>query len=251
LIAAIVLLHLSRPGGGHNFYWGQQPDLDIRRSGFNYIFLSLSSPLSLNLILPNLPQLLVSFVSIFYNSAMTSMLLAREWSGFAAHRKPLRVTSPQGQQRSTFWLQLPYRYALPLMTMMATIHWLISQAIFLVKIDVYDINGSLLSVGPDSGSTSAVGYMPLAIVLAIVLGGLLMLALIGLSFRKLHPGIPLVGSCSLAISAACGNARESDAALKPLKYGVLTNREPNEEELQFVGFSQYGVDPLVDGVRYF
>lgn len=118
-----------------------------------------------------------------------------------------------------------------------------------MKIDLYDINGSLLSVD-ENGSTSAVGYLPLAIVLAIVLGAILMLVLVGMSFRKLNPGIPLVGSCSLAISAACGNTRESNVETKPLQYGVLSHRAPEQDGTQYVGFSQYEVQPLVTGVRY-
>lgn len=133
---------------------------------------------------------------------------------------------------------------------MATLHWLISQAIFLVKIDLYDVNGSLLEIAPNEGSTSAVGYLPLAILLAIILGILLLLALVVLSFRKFKPGIPLVGSCSLAIAATCGNTRENDAALKPLKYGVLTTKDPDLNGRKYVGFSQYEVGPLVDGVEY-
>jgi len=67
-----------------------------------------------------------------------------------------------------------------------------------------------------------VGYSALAIVL--VMGMLLvMLVVVGLiGMQRLPTGIPVVGNCSWAISSACHDiAGERDAALKPLRWGVL------------------------------
>lgn len=95
------------------------------------------------------------------------MLLTYEWSrtsidafidqltadfvrGYYLRKKPLRVTAPQGQQRSTYYLHLPYRYSVPLIVTSALLHWLVSQSIFLVRIDEYK-NSSLTSTSSQVG----------------------------------------------------------------------------------------------------
>lgn len=42
-------------------------------------------------------------------------------------RKGLRVTQPHGYQRSSYFLQLPYRWSLPLIVISGTLHWLLSR----------------------------------------------------------------------------------------------------------------------------
>lgn len=54
------------------------------------------------------------------------MLLADEWS------KGHRVTSPSSKQRSTYRLQLPYRYGVPLLIKSAFLHRLLSQSFYVV-----------------------------------------------------------------------------------------------------------------------
>jgi hypothetical protein len=60
----------------------------------------------------NLPQGILSFLYLTYNGLFTCMLGSYEWSRFARFRKPLRVTAPIESQRSTYYLQLPYTYAI-------------------------------------------------------------------------------------------------------------------------------------------
>jgi len=63
-------------------------------------------------LLANLPQGILSFLYLTYNGLFSCVLGAHEWSRFAYSRKPLRVTGPVGHQRSTYYLQLPYSYAI-------------------------------------------------------------------------------------------------------------------------------------------
>jgi hypothetical protein len=49
---------------------------------------------------------------------------------------------------------------------------------------------------------SARKYIPVVIVYAVLLGGVMIVALFLLSLRQLTPGMPIVVSCSLALSAA-------------------------------------------------
>jgi len=118
--------------------------------------------------LANSPQVVLSFlyltyvsrepprthrlISISYNGIFTSMFMAKEWMEFAIRRKPLRVSQPTGQQRSTYWLQLPYRYSLPLVALKSITHLFASQGIFLAKFEVFNPLGETFKV------VSTVGY---------------------------------------------------------------------------------------------
>jgi len=74
----------------------------------------------------------------------------------------------------------------------------------------------------NTGFTS-LGYSPRAIITVIVFGSLALLSLIAVSFIKYRPGIPLVGSCSIAISATChGQKNGKEAAVEKVGWGVLS-----------------------------
>ena len=160
------------------------------------------------------------------------MLLGHEWSGYAHVRKPLRVTSPTGSQRSTYRLQLPYKFGIPLLVLSGTLHWLVSQSIFLALVDYYD-NGVLDTHSFDADgedlyqSISTLGYSCIAIITVIALGGIVVLIGILHGFRRYKPGAPLVGSCSAAISAACHRPNEDvDAPYKPVMWGAVKSSNP-------------------------
>ena len=150
------------------------------------------------------------------------MLMAREWSEFAHSRRTLRVTAPSGQQRSTYWLSLPYRFAIPLLVSSMLLHWLISQAIFLDRRTVETVWWNDPYTDNTVGSVSTVGYSPLAVLLSLFWGLIMICGLIGLGFRKYKAGIPLASSCSAAISAACHRYADEDSPEKlPLQWGVV------------------------------
>ena len=178
---------------------------------------SVQGGLLLMVLISNSPQLILSFLYLTYNGLFTSMLLAKEWSGFAHHRKTLRITSPKDQQRSTYWLQLPYRYSIPLSVTSSLLHWLVSQSIFLARVTVLDPTG----VEDTTESISTCGYSNIAIIFVISFGSILPLIAIAHGFRKYPSGMPLAASCSAAISAACHPPEaDTDAASKPLQWGV-------------------------------
>lgn len=186
----------------------------------NIISNTLDGSLIANVILANTPQIIITFVYIFYNDAFTRMLMNQEYIQFAKTPKALRVSRPQGQQRSTYWLQLPYRYSIPLMSAMVLLHWLVSRSIFLVRITIFDNEGLRVP----SRDISACGFSPLAILLAFCLSTLMIVALVGLGrFRSFEAGMPVASACSVAISAAVHlpESENEDAALLPLQYGVV------------------------------
>jgi hypothetical protein len=82
---------------------------------FNYssVIHGKSTPTGLtrSVLLANLPQVLLSFLYLNYNGLLTCLLESYEWSLFSKKRRPLRVTSPKGKQRSTWFLELPYSHS--------------------------------------------------------------------------------------------------------------------------------------------
>jgi len=164
----------------------------------------------------NLPQVIVSCLYFAYNTVYTSMVSADEWSRFSLHRKALRTTDPMGEQRSTYWLSLPWTYALPLAIASSVLHWLISQSLFVARTEILDTYGN-----PEPISYMEVGYSPLAILVSLLFGSGMVLAMILNGFRKLKGGV-LVGNNSLAISAACHRSTDDiGAELKRVKWGAL------------------------------
>lgn len=90
------------------------------------------------IIVANSPQLLLSMLVLMYNGIFTCMLLANEYLDYAYERKALRVTKPMGLQRSTYRLQLPYKYGIMLQVVSGVLHWLVSQTIFLARLTTFD-----------------------------------------------------------------------------------------------------------------
>lgn len=178
--------------------------------------------LLLTIFIANSPQILLSCLYLTVNGLLTDMLLERKWSNFARHRAYLRVTSPKGQQRSTYWLQIPYKYAIPLLTVFGVLHWLVSQSLFLARVNIYDFNDVL----DESASISTCSDSIMAFLLVIVIGGFTLLSIIALSFRRYSTGMPLAGSCSAVISAACHPSKHDvNASQRPVKWGAIPKGE--------------------------
>jgi hypothetical protein len=168
----------------------------------------------------NLPQVIVSCLYFAYNTVYTSMVSADEFSRFSSHRKALRTTNPRGDQRSTYWLSLPWTYALPIAAASSLLHWLISQSLFIARTEILDTYGQ-----PESISYMEVGYSPLAILLALLFGSGMVLGLVLNGSRKLRPCV-LVGNNSLAIAAACQRPeKDVDAQLRRVQWGAVRHAE--------------------------
>ncbi|CAG8949656.1 hypothetical protein HYFRA_00007890 [Hymenoscyphus fraxineus] len=164
----------------------------------------------------NLPQVIVSCLYFAYNAMYTSMVSADEWSRFTSHRKALRTTMPRGQQRSTYWLSLPWTYALPVATASAILHYLVSQSLFITRTEILNTNGE-----PEPISFMQLAYSPLAWLLATLFGLMMVLCLIVNGFRRLKPCV-LVANNSLAIAAACHNIEGDEGAeLRKVSWGAV------------------------------
>ena len=202
-----------------------------------------SGGLLTNIFVANSPQVILSFLYLNYNSLFTCMLMSSEWSGFAHERKYLRVTSPVGKQRSSYRLQLPYIYGIPLLIISGILHWLVSQSIFLARIDIFDSSEIKLT----DTSISTCGYSAIAIITVIAFGSIVMIGGIANGFRVYDAGMPLAGSCSAAISAACHpRQQDEDMSVLPVKWGAEKDVGP----IGHCSFSSFEVDMPIAGEEY-
>ena len=187
-------------------------------------------------LLANLPQAIISFVYLTYNGLFTTMLANREWSRYAIKRATLRVSVPGRGQRSTYFLQLPYAWSIPLIVASILLHWFVSQSIFLARIAIYK-DGTLVStfqdrlikykhLHADGQLFSGVGYSDMGLIAAIIWGSALVGSCLLVAVIFTYPkGLPLGGTNSAVISAACHMRYEEeyideDVTEKPLKWGV-------------------------------
>ncbi|KAL8727294.1 MAG: hypothetical protein Q9181_005758 [Wetmoreana brouardii] len=206
--------------------------------------ITMNNSMFATVIIANLPQVIISYIYVLFNSLYTCMVVGREWTQFATNRKTLRVSSPVGAQRSTYWLQLPYRYSVPLIISSSLLAWLASQSLFMVKINVLD--DYTRTVQADKSILSC-GYSPGAIVLAIIVGTLIMLGAALLGLRTYTPGMPLAATCSAAISAACHAPEDDpDAAVLPVQWGVVSVKDG----IGHCCFSSKLVAPPIPGQMY-
>jgi hypothetical protein len=121
---------------------------------------------------------------------------------------------PKLGQRSSHWLGLPYPYTVVLLLVSATLHWLMSESLFLANIRfVYN--------GETAESVYRTGYSYIGIVCTIVAGSVVILVGVVISLRRYEAGMPLVKSSSAAIAAACHpSAEEPDGMIcRALKWG--------------------------------
>ena len=154
------------------------------------------------------------------------------------HRKGPRVSAvPHGEQRSTYFLQLPYKIAFPLMVLSGMLHWLTSQSIFLVSMQEETQYGNFQN---SMAEFLTCGYSPPAI-LAVVLLGIGMVIIVSYcGTRTFRGGMPLVATSSACISAFCHlpeSAEEIDAAFRTVSWGVTETRDQQKLEHNHCSFS--------------
>ena len=163
------------------------------------------------------------------------MLVADEWNDFIKERKTLRLSSPRGIQRSSYFLSLPYRFALPLMVASGIMHWLISQSVFVVQ-SIGMAYGTSFYHYPAYDS-SLIGYSCIGMICCLIVGSVMIIALVTLglcnSYRpRKHDEkhetdaqsytMPFVSTCSAAISAACHRPDEDfESHLLPIRWGFV------------------------------
>lgn len=198
------------------FKWGTSSNLELKftRNSFD------ARTVLLNSWLANAPQVVLSISYFSINRLATSMVVAHEWDQLAVSRKGLRVTQPVGEQKSTYFLSLPYRWALPLAVMSGMLHWLLSQALFLARIEIRDMNGVL----KPSESKCICGYSPISVLVFSLTWIGLLIVIVFFTLRQIDQHIPPAATCSLAISAACHPPpNDIEPHLRPVQWGAVRN----------------------------
>jgi hypothetical protein len=207
--------------------------------------------LLITIILANSFQVGLSILYFATNGFLTAVCAQAEWSSYAKNRKGLRVSSNRrAAQRSTYFLQTPYRYSIPLLVIFGVAHWLVSQSVFL-KDELW--NGPPTETYPGNSQTT-VGFSPLAILITLAVLVLLLIIIVVKGLWKTTIDMPLLRSCSAVIAAACqpmGDNLLDGAELNEVQWGVMC--EPMESHAGGIGhcaFSAEYVDAPVAGRTY-
>ena len=230
----LTTLAIHDRNGSFTIGLGTRPGVDV---------IPLQTSLLPSVLIANSPQLLGSYIFLGFNYLLTCMLTGHEWISYSQRRQTLRVTRPAGEQRSTYFLQLPYRFSIPLLGTSALLNWLTAQILFVVRVQI--ING--YTVTDAESWILTCGYSPGAIVLTVIVGTVIAVAIFFLGWRKYPSTMPLAGNNSAAIAAACHVLPEDrDRATKPLQWGVVSQTDG----VGHCSFSAGIVAPLIPGTMY-
>ncbi|KAF2500874.1 hypothetical protein BU16DRAFT_437228, partial [Lophium mytilinum] len=220
--------------------WGPASPLTFSLSTHNTFN---TRDLLLNASLANLPQLYLSIYYITFNGLYTCVAMAYEWNALGTKRRGLRVTKEEGDQRSTHFLQLPYRWALPIAATSGVLHWLMSETLFLVRADVRDRDGKLI----DLESFSACGYSPVSLLALFCVASVPILVTAWVVTRSLRQRVPFAAGNSMVVSAACHPpADDVDVHLKKVMWGEVGRFK----DVGHCSLSSADVGEPVPGMRY-
>jgi hypothetical protein len=206
--------------------------------------------LLLTIVLANSFQVGLSLLYFVTNGFLTAVCAQAEWSSYAKNRKGLRVSSnKRAAQRSTYFLQTPNRYSIPLLVIFGVAHWLVSQSVFMKDEIWYGPNTDTIFV-----TSTNVGFLPLAILITLAVLALLFITIVMKGIWKTTIDMPLLRSCSAVVAAACqpmGDNPPSEAELNEAQWGVKC--EPMESDAGGIGhcalLAEY-VDAPVAGRMY-
>lgn len=198
-----------------------------------------ASAVLITALIANAPQALLSFLYMVYNTIFTLMHLGEAWDTFGAQTPPtshrtstkqthryLRVSDPKGRQKSTHFLNLPFRYAVPLIMISGLLHWLMSQAFYLANISVTPRDGTL----PRHDEITTVAFAPQPMIWLVVLALGMAGAVLASGMRRFAGHMSIVGSNSAAISAACHlemmpERRRREMVLRRVAWGEIPSPE--------------------------
>jgi len=155
-------------------------------------------------------------------------------------RKTLRVTTPEGIQRSSYFVHMPLRYGIPMLASITLQHYLVTQGIFVYATEPYPSEGSSDASLDLPGLQIGVAFSAPALIYgecccmiymflltcprpATTLGFGYIFMLVSFMVRRYSETMPLASTCSAAISAACHPPNDdSEAYLFPLQCGVVS-----------------------------
>ncbi|KAK5991490.1 hypothetical protein PT974_09773 [Cladobotryum mycophilum] len=180
----------------------------------------------LTVLFANIFQLLVSLAYVLWNNVLTQQLVADSMVRFlrADGKKPLRVSSPRGMQRSSYILSLPMLYSGPMMICFIILHWLVSQSVFNVQTIAFQSGPGKTRI--PTYDASRIGFSALGILVTILFGGLFFIILVTNSLVRTYKDVPKdfprLATDSNAIRCLCQPPLEdTDAEIFPVRLGVV------------------------------
>ena len=190
-------------------------------------------------LLANACQQVISLLYMLFNRLLTSICLTKEWAQFTQTCKPLRVTHPIDSQRSSYFISLLWRYGAPFSVAFAIRYFLVSQAIFLsYQVCYLPTNSNDESPVEDTPcSAPETAFSPFTALIAILWGVAILAAFLLLALKKAPANMPVVGSCSAAISANCQRPNgDSQGFSLHVQWGTIV---PPEEEGSRLGWCSF------------
>jgi hypothetical protein len=167
-----------------------------------YQSITLQTPTSRHGLLANLfslgsIHLVISITYLFYNHLWSRMLAASELNDFVETPASLRVTLPVTGAKSTYYLAIKPHYSALLLIALTFLHFLMTRAFSVVAVSTYDV------LGYYSHQRITYAVSTSSAMLALVLGFIILCVLAFALDKRLHVGMPVIATCSMAISAAC------------------------------------------------
>jgi hypothetical protein len=140
------------------------------------------------------------------------MLAASEVNNLVKTPASLRVTLPTQGAQNTYYLAIKPHYSALLLIALTLLHFLTARAFSIVAVSTYDV------LGHYSHQRITFAISTSSAILALVLSFVMLCVLAFALDRKLDAGMPVMGSCSIAISGAC-SIGDVGAALGSVRYG--------------------------------
>ena len=161
--------------------------------------------LPLQIALANSPQLWLSVGYLLWNNQITRIWGEHEWRSFAGRRKPPRVSYGANEPgvRNTRWLQLPYMLSAILMVISTTMHWIVSQALFVVEVENQSGLPTLNSEPAPDAIIFAICYSPTAIFVTAIMAMSLILGITIYYVIPFRSWMPFMAGSARVVFASC------------------------------------------------
>jgi hypothetical protein len=191
--------------------------------------------LPLQIAIANAPQLWLSVGYLLWNNQITRIWGEHEWRSFAGRKKPPRVSYGANVQgiRNTRWLQLPYVMSVLLMIISTTMHWIVSQTLFVVEVE----NRSGLPIVHDIPAPDAIifaiCYSPTAIFVIGVMSTALILGITIYYIIPFRSWMPFMAGSARVVFASC-TALPKDLPVDGVMWGDVS-----DEWGRLAGFGEY------------
>lgn len=261
LAIVIAIIGIFASGGPLRYQWaGHGPEDFVE--GFQGEYRIFSA-----LLLANVLQVVISYLSLAIYNAITTMVVMSEWCEYSVASptpaKGLRVSYPipGTMQRKPHFLYIPLKWILPLMAAMTTLHWSTSQVFPIAHTTHHSIDSDLNIASPIVQTEVMILSRWLVISMSIAAGIIVVVFSLAV-FMNFPGGMPLAGCCTASIAAACQPTRRQSSDLaaqrefapgleyQKLKWGVVVNPAESHDGVGHATFTDGPAVPLEKGKLY-